>query len=185
MRRGGGGREMFLCAGDGMETAPPYDSRFSEAGVFVREKPDFFRGVLAAVFAAGFVLGVCAAALFFAAGYGRERDRFGERLEQVNGDLERARVSQREAAERARRLHEELEGIAGYARSVEEGTRRYADRAGGFAERLDSVIEHSGEIGDGIERAQASIESSGVLIGELGTILRGLQGGGGNADTEP
>ena len=105
-------------------------------------------------------------------------------IEQVNRDLGAAIDSQREAAERASRLQADLRGITEYARNLEERSGQLAARtgsleirAGGLSEQLGGIIGQSGELTDGIIRAQDSLEESRVLLDELGTVLRRLPGG--------
>ena len=108
-----------------------------------------------------------------------------QRLEQVNRDLRTAIDSQREAAERASRLQAELQGITEYARSLEAGTRRAEARAGNLADYLDGIADRSGELADGINRASDGLEESRILLDELGTLVRGLPGGGGRENQKP
>ena len=128
-------------------------------------------GIIVLSYAAGLVPGI--SCLFT----GRGDYKLRERLEQVNRDLGSAIDAQREAAERAGGLQTELQRITEYARSIETGTGRITAGAGSLAERLDRTIEQSGIIGDGIDRASFSLEESRILLGELGTILHGLQNG--------
>jgi predicted nuclease with TOPRIM domain len=130
------------------------------------------------VFVVGLVFGIAAAALFFGIRAGKpgsgESAELKFHLEQVNRDLESALNAQREAAERASRLQAELQGITDHARIIEAGTGRLEAGVGVLADRLSGIIEQSGELADGIDRAVDSIEESRILLGELGTILRGL-----------
>ena len=149
------------------------------------EKTVSVKGFVLGALAVGFMCGLAVASLLFTIGYRGEHQRFGKHLEQVNIDLDRTRTAQRDAAERARRLQEELAGITEYARNLEEGTRRASFRAGELTERLDGIIERSGELEHGIERAQTSLDDSRNLLGELGTLLLGLQTSSGTENPKP
>jgi len=118
-------------------------------------------------------------------GFFRSRGRtdadLRERFEQVSRDLKSAIDAQREAERRAtrlqaERLQAELQGIADQARIVEEGTRRAQGRADSIAGQLDVIIDQSGELSSRINRASTSLEESRILLDELGTVVRGLQG---------
>jgi len=139
-------------------------------------------------FIAGFAMGTLGAKF----GSRDERRELRERLEQVNRDLNAAFESQREAAERASRLQTELQGITDHARILEEGTRLIAARAGSaeargrsLAEQLNGIIDESGELRDGINRANGSLEESRILLDELGTLLRILPGNSGEENQQP
>lgn len=136
-------------------------------------------------FAAGLVLGLALAAIFFGIRANGERERLRERAVQVDRDLESARRSQREAQERAGRLAEELEELAGYAREIERRTGRIENGIGTLTDGIDSALEHSGKISDGLSLAANSIDESRVLLDELGTILRSLSPNRGTTDNAP
>ena len=136
-------------------------------------------------FIAGFVLGIFIFASFNGNRAGHSASESAElrnRLEQVNRDFETALASQREASERASGLQAELSWLTDHARSLEMGTAGLAARAGNLADRLDGIAEQSGKLRSGIERAADSLEESRILLGELGTILYGLQTNRGNED---
>jgi len=150
------------------------------------KKPFFFiLFALIAGFVFGLFIGTYSARSFF------ERSGSGElraRFEQVNRDLGTAVDSQREAAERASRLQAELRLLTEHARDLEMGIRRLEAGVGNFetrtgnleartgilAAQLDLIVDESGELADGIIRAQDSLEESRILLDELGIVLRSL-----------
>jgi len=136
-------------------------------------------------FVIGIALGIALGALFAGIRKSGDSAELKRHLEQVNRDLDTAITAQREAADRASRLHAELGRVRDHARSLEEGTRRIETRTDSLADNLDGIAERSGELADGIQRASGSLEESRVLLEELGVIVRSLPSGLRTEDNNP
>ena len=136
-------------------------------------------------FIAGFFLGV------FLVGFvhgNRNSGALAElevRAHAAGADLAAARVSQRDAQQRAERLETELGRISALAREFEARAVKSEQRAGSLSAALDRARADCGELGDGIARAQNRADESGILIAEFGNIVRGIQERGGSAALTP
>ncbi len=144
------------------------------------------------VFVCGLVFGALGTALVSGYRNAAELRELGERADQVGRDLDQARLAQRDAQDRAGRLQEELGRLGSLARDLEIRTgqsevraRRIDSGAGQLALGIERARDQCGELGEGIARAQGSAEESGLLLAELGSILRGLQDDGGNQNPLP
>ncbi len=136
-------------------------------------------------FVAGFILGALTVSLLFAGRSSRERDDLRLRAVAAHRDLDQARSAQRIAQERAGKLQAELTDLVGYAQSIEDGSRTSESRAGNIADHIDQACLDSGELQKDLARAGESLETSGIFLTELGSILQGIQARGGDSPLPP
>lgn len=145
----------------------------------------YVRPLFSVIFLCGFIAGASASWILLARHYRLERNELSDRAVQAYRDLWEARSAQRDAQERAVRLQEELGRLADYAADIETRARKAEDRAIDLVGSIRNAQDECGELQKGIGRAQSSIDESGILIAELGNLLRSLQTAGGTTDRKP